>query len=319
LEDGYKKPYFLFGDATRPVDIWFTEMKDKLAQRYVGQYQETGRNFQPLVMDVRVRGLYNRDEIAFLVQWDDVLADTGGGNSPLTELEAFDFDAADAEMAGAGDDGGSIWGDEETTDDGGDFWGGEEATDDGGDFWGDEAATDDGGDFWGEDEGDAAATPAGPGANSQWELEDGYKKPYFLFGDATRPVDIWFTEMKDKLAQRYVGQGIELLTEADASELEVYSRYEYGTWSVVFKRALKSAEGRPIAENEWVPIAFSTWDGFNEERGAKRGVTQWFWFYTEPAFEPSATQPMVKAALGTLLVQVVLIFLIRRRYAGQER
>ena len=67
-----------------------------------------------------------------------------------------------------------------------------------------------------------------------------------------------------------------------------------------------------------MPIAFSVWDGFSRERGNRRGLTQWFSLYMEPAVVPSAFGPMVKTALVILAIELALIGWVRRRYRSRD-
>ena len=63
-------------------------------------------------------------------------------------------------------------------------------------------------------------------------------------------------------------------------------------------------------------LAFSVWDGFRRERGSRRGLTQWFSLYVEPSQVESAWGPMLRAGLGVLAVELLIVFLVRRRKAS---
>ena len=54
------------------------------------------------------------------------------------------------------------------------------------------------------------------------------------------------------------------------------------------------------------------------ERGNKRALSAWMYLYLEPSVEVSAVGPMAKAAIGTLLVELLIIFWLRRRF-GRRR
>ena len=84
---------------------------------------------------------------------------------------------------------------------------------------------------------------------------------------------------------------------------------------VVFKRDLRSTGNISFEEDQLVPIAFSVWDGFNRERGNKRALSAWMYVYTMPAQEVSKVAPVARAAIGVLIVELVLILWIRRRFA----
>ncbi len=294
-----------------------------------GQIVEPGRNFYPAAIAVTAQAIHNDREIAFRLTWHDMQAETGGHNAP--DLEAPEWDEYLAEIGQAsadeaGEDEGGFWGDEAAEeDDGGDFWGDEAEAeeDDGGDFWGDEAA-DEGGedDFWGDDDDDAPAiagtadTEFSDAVALQLPLAEpqGVRQPYFLFGDAQNPVDLWFVDLaKPERGVRYEGRGSSAITPAEGGEeIETTASYSQGEWSVILKRKRKTA-GLSFAEGRFVPVAFSVWDGFNRERGNRRGLTSWYQVYVEPLEKPSPIGPMARAGVAVLGLELLFIAAIRRR------
>jgi mono/diheme cytochrome c family protein len=264
----------------------------------VGQVTEPGRAFHPSANGVTVRALYNRREIAVAVSWHDLRADRSGGNAPdLKVPPEEDQGEVEAPAAVPAE---------------GDFWGEEAAA---------EAPAAEGGDFWGEEAGDAAATGAPGGAEFSdavalqlpMQLPTGIRKPYFLFGDAQNPVDLWFLDLAGGPARRYAAAGSERVTPVEGEDVTAAASYDRGEWSVVFKRALKATGGVTFAEAQFVPVAFSIWDGTARERGNKRGLTQWKYLYTMPQSQPSPVWPMLRAALLVLAVEIGLIAWVRRR------
>jgi mono/diheme cytochrome c family protein len=266
----------------------------------VGQVVQPGREFYPSANGVAVRVVYNLDEIAVELTWHDMRAETAGSNAPDLVVTAFEDDP----FRGATGGGGYAF-------EGDDFWGEEEAGED--DFWGDEG------------EGEAAAT--GPDQEFsdavavQWpvRIPTTIRKPYFIFGDAQNSVELWFRDLGGSRAATYIGRGSDNLERQTMTDLESVATYENGVWKVVFKRGLRGSGGLSFDEGLFVPVAFSIWDGFNRERGNKRGLTQWLTVYLEPGGEkPSPVGPMVKAGAVTLGIEVVLIVLVRRRFSGSE-
>lgn len=284
----------------------------------IGQIIEPGRNFYPAANNVDVRAVYNPREIAFLVEWHDFTADRSGANSPLMEVPLWDEDNDTGGAAGAVDDegGGGFWGDDVVEADAG-----------GDDFsWGDDVVAEDSGgdDFWGEeDSGDAAGGGEGfsdaIGLQFPSKVPSGNRKPYFIFGDSQSSVDFWFVDLAKNaaLAEQFLGRGSEALEVFGADEIEVSASYDQGRWSVIFKRPLKARGGVSLQEEMFVPIAFSAWDGFNRERGNKRALSPWFYFYLEPAEKISAVGPMLRAAGLVLLAEILLVIFIRRRNAAK--
>ena len=193
----------------------------------IGQITEPGRNFYPSATSIEAQAVYNRGEIAFRVRWNDLRADNTGRNNPALEVPTWDEDNGFGGDSG-GDDGGFFGVEEDSGDDGG-FFGVEEAEpqDDAG-FFGVETADDSADDFFGGDDdffggGDAAGSDGAEFSDAvalQFPTslaEAGSPlKPYFLFGDAQNPVDLWFVNLTYGVADTFRGRGSEAI-EADRS------------------------------------------------------------------------------------------------------
>jgi mono/diheme cytochrome c family protein len=275
----------------------------------VGQITEPGRAFHPAANGITVRAVYNRREIAFLLTWHDMRADVAGTNAPDLRVPPEEESGAPAAVPAAAED---------------DIWGGAAAPEEAPaaeDFWGEAAVADEGGDdFWGEAEAGTGA-PAAPGAEFSdavaiqlpVELPSGIRKPYFLFGDAQNPVDLWFVDLAVKRAQRYLAAGSTSFTAVEGEDVEVAAGYDRGEWWVILKRDLRAPGGVAFVEAQYVPIAFSLWDGTTRERGNRRGLTQWKYLYTMPQSTPSPAWPMLRAALVVLALELGLVAWLRRR------
>jgi mono/diheme cytochrome c family protein len=282
----------------------------------IGQIVEPGRDFHPSTTSVEVRAVFNRNDIAFLLTWNDMRAETSGTNAPDLPVPPGEEDQPEAAAGDDAEEGDSFWGDE--------------AVEDEGDVWGDEAVAEGEGedDFWGEEEAaDPGAGAAPTGFSDAVALQfpsalpAGVRKPYFLFGDAQTTVDLWFVDLARPSVRQYVGRGSANLEPVETDEFEVASGYDDGTWWVVLKRELGSTANVSFTENPWVPVAFSVWDGFNGERGAKRALSRWVYVHVEPIEEVSKAGPVARAAAGALVLELALVFWIRRRFgrAGGER
>lgn len=254
----------------------------------VGQITEPGRAFHPAATGVTVRAVYNARDIAFLVSWHDMRADERGQNAPNLAVPPEEDEAAPP-AAGA--------------EDGGDFWGAEEAPAPAGDdFWGDEGGADSAAEF-----SDAVAIQL------PVQLPTGNRKPYFLFGDPQNPVDLWFVDLATKSARRYLAAGSASVTPVEGEDVTATASYDRGEWSVILKRALRSTGSVTFAGSQFVPVAFSVWNGVDGERGNKRGLTQWKYLYTMPQRTPSPVWPMARAAGLVLGIEIALVAWVRRR------
>ena len=291
-----------------------------------GQIIEPGRQFAPAVTSIQVQAVYDDRRVAFRVRWTDIQADTQASNSPTLEVpledELLAASVGDVEAEGGSDD---FWGEGAEEDD---FWGEDAVSDDseeaGDDFWGEDATEDEGGedDFWGESE-DAAAAPAS-GVLADFSdavalqlpsaLPEGIVKPYFLFGDPQNPVDVWFIDLAENRPRRFEGRGSGSLTPLEGSALEGAGSWEQGEWSAVFVRDRRGKSSVSFDEGQYIPVAFSVWDGLSRERGNRRGLTQWFYVYLPPREKPSVVGPMARAFAGVLGLELLAVFWIRRRH-----
>ncbi|MBZ0111216.1 MAG: c-type cytochrome [Thermoanaerobaculia bacterium] len=276
----------------------------------MGQIVQLGRAFHPGVRAVEVRAVYDESDIAFMVSWSDIQANRNGENSPHLQVEELVSTASGSES-----DEGGFWGEEEATEDGGDFWGEEESGD---------ASEGGGDDFWGDDTGDAVATLDADTAEFSdaialqfpRTLPTGIRQPYFINGDSQHPVELWYVDLGYPDApELWEGRGSAALTVTDEAPPYVTATYKDGQWTVIFKRSRTPAQGIGFAEDTFVPLALSVWDGFNEERGSRRGLTAWYPVYVPPLETVSPVGPMVKTAGGVLLAELLLILWVRRRVA----
>ena len=145
------------------------------------------------------------------------------------------------------------------------------------------------------------------------------RKPYFIFGDAQNSVDLWFFDLSRPEPLQFTGRGSADIAPNDTGDLTGVASYDQGEWSVIFKRPLRASSGAPFAPGEFLPIAFSVWDGFARERGNKRGLTAWYSIYVEPQVVPSAVGPMVRTALLILVIELVVIGWVRWSHGSRAR
>jgi DMSO reductase family type II enzyme heme b subunit len=150
------------------------------------------------------------------------------------------------------------------------------------------------------------------------QVPEGARKPYFILGDSQNSVDLWFFDLAGSAPVQFTGRGTGDVTPADGKDLTGVANYDQGEWSVIFKRPLRPASGAAFAQGQFLPVAFSIWDGFSRERGNRRGLTPWYSVYVEPQVVPSAVGPMLRTALLILGLELALIGWVRWRYSGSR-
>lgn len=294
----------------------------------LGQVIQPGRDFAPSVDAVEARAVYNGDEVALLVTWHDIQADTKGNNGPDFELPEKEVHPGLEPMVSTGGQASDPFAEEEAAPASSDPFAEEEVvpaatpapaagattgTNQEDSFWGESGAV-----------GEEAAAASGGAPASEFsdavavqfprQLPDGVRRPYFLFGDAQDPVELWFVDLAspDKV-ELWEGRGSDDLQPGEGVTPEGRGAYTKGEWSVILKRRRDAGRGIAFPDDAFVPVAFSVWDGFHRERGNMHALTTWYNLYVPPAEQPSPWVPMGKAAGAVLLAELLLIGLARRR------
>jgi len=247
----------------------------------IGQIMEPGRAFHPPATSVTVQAIYDAESMALLVRWHDMSAEKTGNNAPSLPVPAEEEAAAPAVAAQPSEK----------------------------DPFGEEAAP------------AAQASEFSDAVSVQipGEAPTGAGKPYFIFGDTENAVDLWYFDLARPDPLRFTGRGSANITPKDAGDLTGVASYDQGEWSVIFKRPLRAASGAAFSPGEFMPVAFSVWDGFSRERGNRRGLTVWYSLYVEPQNVPSAVGPMVRTALFILAIELAVIGWVRWNHRSRAR
>ena len=264
----------------------------------VGQIMEPGRAFQPSTTSVAVQAIYDTESIALLVRWNDMGPQQAGHNGPSLPVPPDEEVLTPEEPPDAVDP---------------------SAVDPLDPFGVAPVAVD-------PFAADPFAQPGAPAEAPPPEFSDavaiqipsqvttGARKPYFIFGDVQNPVDLWFFDLARSEPFQLTGRGSADIAPNDTGDLTGIASYDEGEWSVIFTRPLRATSGAPFSPGEFMPVAFSVWDGLSRERGNRRGLTAWYSIYVEPEVVPSAVGPMVRAALLILVIELAVIGWVRRRY-----
>ena len=95
-------------------------------------------------------------------------------------------------------------------------------------------------------------------------------------------MDLWFFDLARSEPLQFTGKGSADIAPNDTGDITGVASYDQGEWSAIFKRPLRPTSGAAFSPGQFMPIAFSVWDGFSRERGNKRGLTVWYSLYVEP-------------------------------------
>jgi hypothetical protein len=265
----------------------------------VGQIMEPGRAFHPPTTSVTVQAIYDAESIALLVRWHDMSAQKTGKNGPSLPVPPEEEEWVPAGAAQ------------------------QAAEDPFAEAAAPAAAQQAAKDPFAQEEPAPADQPSefsdAVSIQIPSQVPTGARKPYFIFGDGQNPVDLWFFDLARPDPLQFTGRGSADIAPNDTGDLTGVASYDQGEWAVIFKRPLRATSGAAFSPGEFMPIAFSVWDGFSRERGNRRGLTAWYSLYVEPEVVPSAVGPMVKTASLILAIELAVIGWVRRRYGSRAR
>ena len=157
--------------------------------------------------------------------------------------------------------------------------------------------------------------PAYPdGVAIQWpgQLEElfGAEKPYFIYGDSKKPVDIWkanfmVKDYKDTAAPNpngydldisvteLVGYGFDAVSEKETpGGVEIVnSKYHQGRVKVMFKRSMVTENPDKtdvqIPTKTYIPISVMDWSGWGKEHDEHMAISTWVYTILVPENPPS--------------------------------
>lgn len=163
------------------------------------------------------------------------------------------------------------------------------------------------------------------GVAIQWpgQLEElyGAEKPYFIYGDDEKPVDIWkasflpknYKDTNEPNPEGYdldvsvtelVGQGFEDVKEKETpGGVEVVNaKYHQGRVKIMFKRSMKTENPDKtdvqIPTKQFIPVSFMQWAGRDKEKDEHMAISTWVYTILEPPLpEERVWMPPVMAAV----------------------
>ena len=137
------------------------------------------------------------------------------------------------------------------------------------------------------------------------KLQDlfGAEKPYFIFGDSKKPVDLWKASLMPKdysatnapkeegyqldvTVEELNGNGYNALNskETEPTVKVVDAIFHQGRVKVMFQRALTTDSDMDvqIPAEEFIPVAFMQWSGWDKEIDEHMAVSTWYYTILEP-------------------------------------
>ena len=170
----------------------------------------------------------------------------------------------------------------------------------------------------------------------QWpgKLQDlfGAEKPYFIYGDSKKQVDIWKAEImpkdysstnapKDTGYQveakivELIGKGFDAVETKENTTVEIVdSIYKQGRVKILFKRSLTNENENDIQipVKSFIPVAFMQWAGINQEKDERMAISTWYYTILQPSL-PESIYYMPPIMAGVFIVfQGWLVWMTKR-------
>ncbi len=134
------------------------------------------------------------------------------------------------------------------------------------------------------------------------KLSGGEEKPYFIMGNDKESVYLMHWSGDGGMAEVNAA-GQDNVTPQAKQHLTGKAVYKDGQYRAVFKRALRTNDPQhdlQFAVGQFIPIAFTAWDGDHGEHGGLRALSSWYHLYLE---EPP---PMDRFLYPTLFAGAVV-------------
>lgn len=153
-------------------------------------------------------------------------------------------------------------------------------------------------------------------------IPEGMERPYFLMGSAQDPAYQWrWSSAGGGTASAGTARGLERYDPLPGGAVAAQARFDRGEWSVVFTRALATADTSnelQFRSGRAIPVAFFAWDGSNGEHGGRMALSSWYFLALD---EPTPLRVYVSPVIAVALTLGLGMLWIRRaqRDAGAPR
>jgi DMSO reductase family type II enzyme heme b subunit len=154
----------------------------------------------------------------------------------------------------------------------------------------------------------------------QWAQHpnDDTERPYFLGGNAKRPVYVWRWTSEPMKVEEGSEKGLGTFAALPATHVTQNARYVDGQWQVVFTRPLASSDTTQaprFTTGHAIPMAFFAADGSSGEDDVRGAVSTWYAVYLAV---PTPSRVFV-APIATIVLSAGLGMLLVTRAQRRER
>jgi DMSO reductase family type II enzyme heme b subunit len=143
---------------------------------------------------------------------------------------------------------------------------------------------------------------------------DGDERPYFVFGDAHQPVNLWMWMAAADGPIEHTGRGADTIAPQATQHLSAVADYRAGRYSVVFRRALRTGDAEDIAfaPGKFIPVVFAASDGLRGEVLPSAAMSGWQQLYLEQPTPPVRYVWVPVAVVATAILETAVVWLVRR-------
>jgi DMSO reductase family type II enzyme heme b subunit len=151
----------------------------------------------------------------------------------------------------------------------------------------------------------------------QFPQNSGGQKPYFLNGDPENPTYLlhWNAANEGNITE-VNATGMKRWTPQKKENQNVKGAvvYDNGEYRLQIKRSLKTDDKKDaqFEPGKFVPVAFSAWEGSNEETGTQRSISAWYLIILESQIPNTVYYYPILAIFAVVGLEFILIGWIRK-------
>ncbi len=146
------------------------------------------------------------------------------------------------------------------------------------------------------------------------QLPPGDERPYFVFGDAANPVNLWVWSAATNAIEERNGTGVGSVIAQATQSVQGTASFADGEYTLIAQRALSSGDAEDIQfeANKFIPIAFMAWDGWRGEQDAAGAISSWNMIYLDQPAPATNFIWIPVAVIVTGLLEWWIVRVVRR-------
>lgn len=151
------------------------------------------------------------------------------------------------------------------------------------------------------------------------KLVEGTRKPHFLRGTASQPVQLWIWQADldargEPAAYEAIARGWKQAAKAQPDEQQQITSkavWDQGRWRVLMRRPRMTDDNNDVQfeRGKFIPLAVNAWDGSNGEHGLIMSLSSWYYVTLEA---PTTAAPFIYGGLAFLFSGFLGVWMTRR-------